>query len=45
MSWGDVALQTDTCGHEFLTFNERQTKTKTRQGVNPRDVRVVKPKM
>lgn len=27
----------------FLTFNERQSKT--RQRVNPRDIRVVKPKM
>ncbi|XP_062604368.1 zinc finger MYM-type protein 4-like [Saccostrea cucullata] len=43
MSWGDICLQTDISGVEYLTFNERQSKT--RQGINPRDVRVVKPKM
>ena len=43
MSWGDISLQSDTVGLEYLTFNERQSKT--RQGVNPRDVRTVKPKM
>jgi integrase len=43
MAWGDICLQTDNAGSEFLTFNERQSKT--RQGSNPRDTRVVKPKM
>jgi hypothetical protein len=40
---GDIKLAVDDSGHEFLEFQERQTKT--RQGTNPRDVRVVKPKM
>jgi hypothetical protein len=30
-------------GLEYLTFNERQSKT--RQGVNPKDVHTLKPKM
>jgi hypothetical protein len=36
MAWGNICVQTDS---EFLTFNERQSKT--RQGSNPRDTRVV----
>lgn len=43
MCWGDVALKTDSNGHEYLEFTERQTKTRT--GENPRDIRVVKPKL
>jgi len=43
MTWGDVSLKTDSSGHEYLVFNERQTKTRT--GANPRNVRKVTPKM
>jgi len=43
MAWGDIELKTDTNGIEYLEFNERQSKTRT--GVNPRDVRHVTPKM
>ena len=43
MCWGDFQLLSDESGHEFLEFQERQTKT--RQGSNPRDIRQVKPKM
>lgn len=43
MCWGDVVLKRDDNGREYLQFSERQTKT--RSGENPRDVRVVKPKL
>ncbi|KAK3093435.1 hypothetical protein FSP39_015689 [Pinctada imbricata] len=43
MQWGDVKLNRDSSGVEFLEFTERQTKT--RQGENPKDIREVKPKM
>ncbi|XP_060554752.1 uncharacterized protein KIAA1958-like [Ruditapes philippinarum] len=43
MCWGDISLMADDNGHEYLQFSERQTKT--RSGENPRDVRVIKPKM
>ena len=43
MLWGDVTLKTDSTGHEYLQFEERQTKT--RQGENPKDIREVTPKM
>ena len=43
MQWGDVKLNRDLSGVEFLEFTERQTKT--RQGENPKDIREVKPKM
>ena len=42
MQWGDVKLQIDSEGNEFLEYNERQTKTRT--GVNPRDTRAFMPK-
>ena len=41
--WGDIKLDKDSQGQEFLEFVERQTKTRT--GENPRDVKKVKPKM
>ena len=41
--WGDIKLDKDSQGQEFLEFVEWQTKTRT--GENPRDVRKVKPKM
>ena len=43
MCWGDISLFTEEHGREYLQFTERQTKT--RSGENPRDVRLVKPKM
>ena len=43
MCWGDVSLKRDDNGHEYLQFCERQTKT--RSGENPKDVRVVKPRL
>lgn len=43
MFWGDIALHCDEHGHDYLSFTERQTKTRT--GINPRDVRAVKPKL
>ena len=42
MCWGDVSLQEDQEGHEFLSFNERQTKT--RQG-DTTDIRKITPKL
>ncbi|KAK3088308.1 hypothetical protein FSP39_017339 [Pinctada imbricata] len=39
MQWGDVKLNRDSSGLEFLEFTE------TRQGENPKDIRGVKPKM
>ena len=42
MCWGDVHLETDHEGHEFLSFNERQTKT--RQG-DTTDTRKIQPKL
>ena len=42
MCWGDVSLQTDHEGHEYLSFNERQTKT--RQG-DTTDTRKIQPKL
>ena len=39
--WGGG--HTDDNGHEYLTFNDRQTKTRT--GSNLRDIRAVKPKL
>ena len=43
MCWSDVTLEKDDSGVEFLSFCERQTKTRT--GENTRDVRVVIPKL
>ena len=44
ITWGDVSLHTDAeTGAQWLEYNERQTKTRTRE--NPRDIRKVKPKM
>ena len=44
ITWGDVSLHTDDeTGAQWLEYNERQTKTRTRE--NPRDIRKVKPKM
>ena len=43
MCWGDVKLRQTTTGEEFLEYTERQTKTRT--GENPRDIRLIKPKM
>ena len=42
MLWGDVQLNTDESGREYLEFNERMTKT--RPG-NSKDVRPFQPKM
>lgn len=42
MCWGDVTLNADQTGHEYLSFNERQTKT--RQGDNG-EVRKIQPKL
>jgi hypothetical protein len=42
MLWGDVELNTDSAGREYLEFNERATKT--RSG-NSRETRPFKPKM
>ena len=42
MCWGDVSLQEDQEGHEYLSFNERQTKT--RQG-DTTDIRKITPKL
>ncbi|XP_041363217.1 uncharacterized protein LOC121378885 [Gigantopelta aegis] len=43
MKWGDVTLQTDGDGKEFLMFTERQSKTC--QGDNPQTMRDVQPKL
>ena len=42
IQWGDITLNADSDGIEYLQFTERQTKTRT--GVNIRDVRTVTPK-
>ena len=42
MTWGDVQLHMEADGSECLEYCERQTKTRT--GVEPRNVRAVKPK-
>jgi len=43
MKWGDIQLKTSADGVEFLEYAQRQTKTRT--GAEPKDFRVVKPKM
>ena len=43
LRWGDVVLETDSQGKEYLVHSERQTKS--RQGDDPRNVRPVKPRM
>ena len=43
LCWGDIEIGCDPDGTEFLIYKqERQTKTRT--GLNPRDVRKVKPR-
>lgn len=42
MSWGDIKLITAADGTEYLEYSERRTKTRT--GVEPRNIRPVKPK-
>ncbi|XP_069128860.1 uncharacterized protein KIAA1958 homolog [Argopecten irradians] len=42
MKWGDVKLCRDTENHEYIEFNESQTKT--RPGSNPKNVRAVPPR-
>ena len=42
LRWGDVVLETDSQGKEYLVHSERQTKS--RQG-DTRNVRPVKPRM
>lgn len=42
MQWGDLTLQADAKGTEFVEFNERSTKT--RQGAT-RDTRAFRPRM
>ena len=42
LKWGDIQLKSDAEGQEYLVYIlERQTKTRT--GMNPRDVRPTKP--
>lgn len=41
--WGDITLHTNSEGKEFLTYCERQTKTRT--GEDPRNVRSAPPRM
>ena len=43
MKWDDIQLKTSADGVKFLEYTERQTKTRT--GAEPKDIRVVKPKM
>jgi hypothetical protein len=43
LCWGDIQLKSESDGGEYIELNERQTKTRT--GVNIRDVRTVSPKM
>lgn len=43
LHWGDVVLETDSQGKEYLVHSERQIKS--RQGDNPRNVRPVKPRI
>ena len=43
MCWGDVKLCKTSTGQEYLEFNERETKTRT--GIDPRNVRTIAPKM
>ena len=43
LKWGDIVLQTEDNGDEYLLFSqERQTKTRT--GENERNIRQVKPR-
>ena len=42
MAWGDVKLEQEADGTEYLEYTERQTKTRT--GGEPRNVRPIKPK-
>ena len=42
MAWGDVKLEQEADGTEYLEYTERQTKT--RMGAEPRNVRPIKPK-
>ena len=41
--WGDVVLESDSQGKEYLVHSERQTKS--REGNNSQNVRPVKPRM
>ena len=43
MCWGDVKLKKTADGKEYLEFNDRQTKTRT--GLDRRDIRAMPPKM
>ena len=43
MCWGDIKLEKDEEGDEYLVFNERQTKT--RQGDDTTDIRKIQPKL
>ena len=43
MAWGDVKLEQEADGTEYLEYTERQTKT--RMGADPRNVRPIKPKV
>ena len=43
MTWWDLQLKASADGVQFLEYTERQTKTRT--GGEPKDTRVVKPKM
>lgn len=43
MCWRDVTLNSNTNGHEYLEFCERQIKTPT--GNDPRNIREVTPKL
>ena len=43
LRWGDVVLETDSQGKEYLVHSERQTKS--RQGDDQQNVRPLKPRM
>ena len=43
LRWGDIVLKTDIDGKEYLEYFERQTKTRT--GEDPRNQRLIKPRM
>ena len=43
LKWGDITLEQDHNGNEFLTYSERQTKT--RSGENPKDKRKCVPQL
>ena len=45
MKWGDGQLKISADGVQILEYTERQTKTCTRTGAEPKDTRTVKPKM